>query len=225
MGMRESVRTARHSGKREMCIARTTGGRWLEEDPSNNVKVRGGGGTTQKSKPRRPGSIKWVFTPLLRGQKMHWNYIIFREGKEKCFYRCPGSEFNSEPRQDLSSHPLNPSIWFEWCSSRGSNYNKHFLCWESLHFILQIPRCRVKIWLGLNRNKDYSITWVELSRCSLHSSCHAELHAKEKSPSLLAYATYVLLKASPTSGRPPVEMHTAETGCEALLPRDKTGER
>lgn len=92
--------TARHSGETEICIYRDTGGRRLAEDTSNDKKVRGGEGATQKSKLRKPGSIKWFFTPLLRCQNMHWNYIIFREGKEKHFYRCTGSEFNSEPCQD-----------------------------------------------------------------------------------------------------------------------------
>lgn len=93
-------------------------------------------------------------------------------------------------------------------SLRGSNNSKHLLYWGSLHFILHIPRCRVKIWLGLNWNKDHSITWAELSRCSLHSSCHTELHA-DYTP--LIYATYLLPKASSALGRPYCQnAHTEE---------------
>lgn len=82
-------------------------------------------------------------------------------------------------------------------------------------FNLQIPRWRVKIWLSLNRNKDYSITWVKFR--SLHSSWHNK--CPTKSFSFLVYAICLLLKASPTSGRPYCKnTHTKDTVlyCEAL---------
>lgn len=82
---------------------------------------------------------------------------------------------------------------------RGSNKKQTLPYWESLDFNLQIPRWRVKIWLSLNRNKDYSIIWLKLSR-SLHSSWHNK--CPTKSFSFLVYAICLLLKASPTSGRP-----------------------